>query len=82
MTNATNFKNFIIAKNVNRQGKGELRTQLGATPVEVKKVGQLYYIIIDSVKNGLNRTEASAAWELLSSYVSATLVEDKTFKVK
>ena len=74
-----NNQTFLITKNKFRQGEGELRTSTGITSVGVKKIGQLYYTVVEQNRSGLNRVICEEAWELLASYLGATLIEDPSF---
>ncbi len=72
-----NTKSVIVTKNLTRQGKGELRTQTGNIPVEVKKIGSLYFMIVDGNRNGLNKLDAESCWKMMAEYLGANLREEK-----
>jgi hypothetical protein len=74
------MQNIIITKNTTRAGKGELRTPHMNVPVSVQKVAGVFQCSVEGRYAGLNRVTAQEAWELLAEYLSAGVVEDKSFK--
>jgi len=72
----------ITVKTIHRQGAGVFQSDTMQVDVAVKKVGSLYQVIVDGRFTGMTRVLVEEAYELLSSYLGATLQEDPNFGKK